>query len=164
MPHLHLTYLFLFILWRELRYLVINKKNYRKFGIQTFHFLNKLALMLLLMQPWGVWTSSIASKSDFDGVKRKLIFGLINSYNLTSYWTQFTKPNVPNQIHAMGTKINLLDQMYQSKSTKPNLPSIMFEIQRSKYAKPNLFNQIYKTKSSNQFYRTKSRETKTTEN
>ena len=56
--------------------------------------------------------------------KSKLIFGLLNWYNLTIYQTQFTKPNISKQIY--WTKFNLGDW--------------------TKYAKPNLLNQIDRTK------------------
>ena len=62
------------------------------------------------------------------------VFALFNSFDLTSYQTQYTKPNLvsqigtlgtkPNllsQIGTLGTKPNLLNQIYQSESTKQNL-------------------------------------------
>ena len=71
--------------------------------------------------------STIAS-GIFMARNAKLAFGLLNLYNLTSYQTQFTKPNLLNQICTLGANPNLLNQIHQTKSTKINLPRKMFEM------------------------------------
>ena len=45
--------------------------------------------------------------------KANFVFGLLNSYIVTSYWTQFTQPNIPNQMY-----IGVSLQIYQAQSTK----------------------------------------------
>ena len=75
----------------------------------------------------------------------KLVFGLLNCYNLTSYQTNFTKPNILNQIY-------WLNQICTLKCKGPNKQNQIFSI------KPPKLNQR------NQFYQTKSRETKSKEN
>ena len=58
--------------------------------------------------------------------KVKMVFDLLNWFNGTSYITKFTKhtiytkPNLLIQICTFGTKQNLLNQIYPTKSTKPN--------------------------------------------
>ena len=64
---------------------------------------------------------------------------------------------------------NLPNQIYKTKSTKLNLMSKLFEIDRTKYTEPNIPNQIFSIKPAkltqpNRFYQIRSKKTKSTEN
>ena len=84
------------------------------------------------------------------------VFSFLNSRNLTSYQTQFIKPNLLNQICTLETKPNLLNQIYQSQSTLPNLQNQVYQAKCLECKEPSLPKQKYQTKSIQSNIKTKS--------
>ena len=88
--------------------------------------------------------------------KAKLVFSILNWYNLTSYRTEFTSPNIPNQFYLTKLVSWGIHQIYWRKFTiaKPQNQN-----HKKKFPKENVWyvgNQIFQTKS-------KSAKTKSTE-
>ena len=89
--------------------------------------------------------------------------------NKVSLWYQIcslgTKPNIPSQIYwTKFTKPYPQNCIYKIKSTNQNVSNVKSQIYWTKHTKPNLFNETCKLNPPNQFYQTKSRENKSTEN
>ena len=93
------------------------------------------------------------------GWKAKLVFGLINWWDLTSYQPQFTRPNVPNPIY--WTKfvpwgLNQIYQIYWTIFNKPKLQNWIYKIKYTKQSVSNYKNQIYRSNLFNQTNKTNS--------
>ena len=88
------------------------------------------------------------------------------------YWTKSTEPNViPFVLLDLTkyTKPNLLHQNYQTKSIEPNLPNQKYKTKCTKQNLPSKMFEMFMAiptnlNQSNQYYQTKSRETKSWEN
>ena len=78
--------------------------------------------------------------------KANLIFDLLNSYNSTSYQTQFTKLDRPNQNYQSKFVPRGLNQIYETKSTNPYLQNQIYKIKSTKQNIWNVKNQINQTK------------------